>query len=297
MTTSARYLFPVLALALLLSAPAGAVDVTSCGQIIPSGQTADLVWDLDCPLDLPSGTLQELSAVYLEPGAKLHLNGFTLSGGEVGVGCGSRCTIEGPGTIADFPFGILSYGSTRATDLQLDSNDGYVIYQLGNKTLRATNVTVLESNGLVAVVGHRVKAENLSIQGCWYGIFADILTGGGVSVSGCGQRAIGSGTVRASGVTVVGNGGIGILAKRIVLSDSVITGNDTSGTGVDLNAERLPRLTNTTCELSANCRDRSAVRGLPRGTSGRTAAGGSSSPRRDARMARAPRLLVERYAG
>jgi hypothetical protein len=253
MTASARYLLPVLSLALMLSAPAGAVDVTSCGQIIPSGQTADLVSDLDCPLDLPSGTLQELSAVYLEPGAKLRLNGFTLSGGEVGVGCGGgRCTIDGPGTIADFPTGILSYASSRVTDVELDSNDAYAIYQLGNKTLRATNVTVVESNGLVAVVAHRVKAENLSIQGCWYGIIATVLTGSDVSVSGCGQRAIGGGTVRASGVTVVDNGGIGILAKRIVLADSVVTGNDTIGTGIDLSAERLPKLTNTTCELSAN---------------------------------------------
>lgn len=238
---------------LLVAAPSevGAVDVTACGQVVPSGQTGDLVADLDCPIDLPSGSLQELSAIYLEPGARLRLNGFTLSGTKFGVGCGSRCTIEGPGTIRELPVGILSYGATRVENVVFEENNGHAIHLYGGKTLRATNVTILDADGLVAIVAHRVKAENVTIERCWYGIITiSALVATDLTIRDCGQRAIGAGSVRATSLTVVDNAGKGIIAGRIVLTDSVVTGNDTLDSGVDLQSDRRPKLTNTTCERS-----------------------------------------------
>lgn len=255
MTNSARFLLPVscLALALLFSAPAGAVDVTSCGQIIPARQTADLIADLDCPDAPSSGTLQELSGIYLERGARLHLNGFTLSGEVYGVGCEGTCTIEGPGTIRDFAEGVVSYGTTKVENVVFQDSNGYAIHVYGEKTLKAEDVTVLDHDGLVAMAASRMKAKNVTIERCWYGIITlKTLVATGLTVRDCGQRAIGAGTVRGKDLTVVDNAGIGIIASKIILADSVVTGNDTGSTGIDLQSARAPKLTNTTCELSAD---------------------------------------------
>jgi hypothetical protein len=233
-----------------LAAPAAALDVTQCGQAVPSGMTGELAVDLDCPTDLPSGSLAELSAVYLEPGARLRLNGFTLSGRDVGVGCSGVCAVEGPGTIRDFPVGVLSYGMTRVRDVVFRENGQSAVYVLGVRTLRATNVTVLDSSGLVAVVAHRLRAEGLTIDRCWYGIIATTMTGSDIAVTGCGQRGIGAERVRASGLHVVDNAGVGLWSERVVLFDSVLTGNDTLGAGIDLRSDRVPRLVGTACGRS-----------------------------------------------
>src|SRR5262245_60472691 len=75
-------------LALGMSAPAAAqIEVTSCGQGVPAGETGFLSGDLDCsayggPAD---------AAVYLDKNAALDLGGFTLTGADYGVVCGLRC--------------------------------------------------------------------------------------------------------------------------------------------------------------------------------------------------------------
>jgi hypothetical protein len=240
----------LLLLLIALGRDAAAVDVTACKQVIGRGEVGELVGDLDCPTDLPSGSLAELSAVYLEPGARLRLNGFTLSGLDFGVGCGGRCTIEGPGTIQGFPLGVVSYGATRVEDVVFRENGQSAIHLLGRGTLRATDVDIFDADGLVAIIAHRVRAERLAIADCWYGISAVALSGSDITVSGCGQRAIGGGSVRASRLTVTDNAGVGLWAERVVLSDSVLTGNDSLGAGVDLRSDRFPRLQNTACGRS-----------------------------------------------
>jgi hypothetical protein len=233
-----------------LGSVAAAIDVTHCGQVIPPGETADLIADLDCPTAPPSGTLQELSAVYLDRGARLRLNGFTLSGNHTGVGCGSRCAVEGPGTIRGHALGIVSYGSTRVAGVVFRENGQTAIYVLGARRLRATDVAILDADGLVAIIAHNLKAERLTIENCWYGISAIKMTGSDITMTGCGQRGFGGGSVRATRLTATDNGGPGIHAERVVLSDSVLTGNDTLGSGVDLRSDRFPRLENTTCGRS-----------------------------------------------
>src|SRR5262249_23441363 len=98
----------------LLSAPAGAVDVVACGQVVQRGEVGDLVGDLACPG----------GGVVLEAKAALNLNGHVLAGPGAGSGSclfpdcggvwcqGSRCTVEGPGEITGFPIGIWSQDPT-----------------------------------------------------------------------------------------------------------------------------------------------------------------------------------------
>ena len=69
------------------------MDVTACNQIVARGVTGNLVSDLDC--SLPYGSY----AVVLAQGARLELNGFTLSSDADGVKCEGTCRISGPGTI------------------------------------------------------------------------------------------------------------------------------------------------------------------------------------------------------
>ncbi|MGH7895850.1 MAG: hypothetical protein ACREQL_14355 [Candidatus Binatia bacterium] len=77
---------------------AGAVDVTACGQVIGAGQMGELRQDLACTRSAtwPFTAL----GVYLEPGAGIELNGFTIAGDASGSGVychgARRCTIQGP---------------------------------------------------------------------------------------------------------------------------------------------------------------------------------------------------------
>ena len=90
-----------------LPGPALGIDVTSCGQQVPSGERGDLLANLSCDV-----------GVHLGPGAALNLNGFTLTGNGAlssqGVQClnrrGTRCTINGPGEIRGFGAGVSCAG-------------------------------------------------------------------------------------------------------------------------------------------------------------------------------------------
>jgi hypothetical protein len=57
---------------LMLSSAAYAVDISTCGQIVDAGQVGEVLADLDC-----TGSSNS-SAVTLEPGSMLHLNGHAV---------------------------------------------------------------------------------------------------------------------------------------------------------------------------------------------------------------------------
>ena len=73
---------------LLTGGPAAAVDVTACGQQVPSRDEGSLVADLDC-----SGGV----AILLGERATLLMNGHAVVGQ---VGCAGSCTIIGPGDVS-----------------------------------------------------------------------------------------------------------------------------------------------------------------------------------------------------
>src|SRR4029077_4030306 len=73
---------------------AAAVDVTACGQVVPARKTGVLQADL-------AGCFW---GVVLKPGAKLELNGHSVSGrpdfSDLGA-CETNCTVSGPGDLSD----------------------------------------------------------------------------------------------------------------------------------------------------------------------------------------------------
>lgn len=266
---------------------ARAVDVTTCGQSVPDGQTGVLQADLDCS-GAPDG-------VSLGNGAVLDLNGHRLTappsspfpperaaiacrtGGVVcrDVGALSVCRGRGRCTVVSRTGRGEIAGSTAG-----GSGVGRGIY--ADNLVTVTNVDIHDvSRGIYA--HGRARAEDVSISSCFIeGILArhvDLTNVESNLNGGEGIRCIDSpsrrshvrgsnviananrfggivcGRVKLAGLHAQGNGaafgllGAGVYAVRgIVLTDSVVVGNWYDfGELVDLVSARLPRLVNTTC--------------------------------------------------
>jgi hypothetical protein len=223
---------------LLLAGAAHATDITTCHQNISSGDVATLQVDLSCDSSSPN--------VNLRAGARLELNGHSISGGYLGVGVdpGTRRTvIEGPGEI---------FGATGAGP----------IYGCGISTQSKTvvrNVHVHDNAcGIVAVYAFSLRLQDVTVSnnsadGVTYAI------------------PVKTGRVHAERVTVTGNGGNGIVANRgLVLIDATVTGNGVAGAvantkisthsstltgngpGGDVASFLKPHLVDTTCEHSVD---------------------------------------------
>lgn len=226
------------------------IAVTECGQVVPAGKTGELVANLTCPVKVEIGTMAERSAVYLEAGARLRLNGYTLAGVNNAVGCPKKCYIEGPGVIRDFPVGISSTGTAQVRDVEFANNGQSAIYQMGGSVLRLTNVVIRDADGLGAITAALVRAKGLIIDGCWVGIWGGRLIGSDIAIQNCGSRGIYNSQIRATRLNVTDNAGIGIASHRVSLRDSIVTGNETGGQGVDIQTDRAPRLRNSICGRS-----------------------------------------------
>jgi hypothetical protein len=68
------------------------MDITTCEQYVPGGTTGVLQVDLDCPDAYPG-------AVLMGTGAKLLLNGHSITGGAAGTDGVGRYAVFGPGEI------------------------------------------------------------------------------------------------------------------------------------------------------------------------------------------------------
>lgn len=260
---------------------AHAVDVTTCQQVVPAGETGVLVADLDC--SGLGGT--DDNAVRLETRATLHLNGHRITGSPlivtvVRAPSKGSVRIIGPGTLADGGAGILSDDGARisvtddvtisgctagirnprgrviARNVTLTDNSGDGIMAA---VLDATDVTVERSgirglvgtqnmrlarvvssqNGVVGLVGKRIKGEDLTLDDNGYqAVFAP------------------GGHVVATRLVATGNDIAGIVGRVVRLVDSTVTGNgDGVGVPVDIATDRLPKLLNTTCDHSATIVD------------------------------------------
>lgn len=201
------------------------VEVTTCGQQVIGGR-GFLSGDLDC-----AGW--DGYAIHLA-GARLDLNGFTITGGmEVGVLCSTRCRIEGPGTI---------------TGSRLDN-----VTSWSDKTLKIRNVTVSNS-----ALGHGISA---------IAVIAKIVARDVTVIGNAGSGLDSSHLVRLKGGTVTGNGTYGVRAGPSVLGGKegkvVARGASISGNGVAPEcgdsvqcadvataARKAPRLRDTTCDTS-----------------------------------------------
>lgn len=241
--------------------------VSTCGQIV-SGD-AYLTNDLDCA---PS-----FAAAVIVDGGSLDLRGFTIRGAEVGVYCVhpiweenffiyKKCRVFG-GTITDYSVAGVAAKQLDAADLILTGGHGLAL--IAHKNIRFANVAIdmLPESGNVGLFTLKgtVKGTDLTVQGGTLGVWGrkvDVdgmvasgslggainsnstrlrnatLTDGGVGISG-GNTA----TIESSSIT--GHADEGVMARKIKLIGSTVTGN-----GLDLRGEKAQVLAGSTCGTS-----------------------------------------------
>jgi hypothetical protein len=219
-----------------LVAPARAaspIPITACETTIPARQKGILMADLDC------GTLV---GVVLNRSAALDMNGHSIvTSGEAVRGELDRSgaiTVNGPGSI--------SGGCTAAIAAHGNVKDKHRV--------NARNVTI--DGCTLGIAGNTVRANDVSItNGVAAGLYADFgVTGAHILSSGNGTYGVvvPYGTVRVHDLSATDNGWQGVLATLAVLSDSVVTGNDVGGFGIDIGTSLRPRLRDVDCGLSAH---------------------------------------------
>ena len=216
------------AASLLLSAmfagsPAQAVDVVTCGQVVPAGEIGVLTGDLDC-------SATSSSAVIVGVGATLDLKGYTLTGSPAAGSVPEPPYLPTAAVFCDC--GPFRYHEAR---------DGSDVYRSGTTPCTVTSSTgtgVIRGN--IGIVSERsLYAANLLIQPGNEGINlgedgklrlenVTLENGAGDGISGVGLHARAK-TITLSNVSVVGFDGIGILASRvrglqIVVNDNGLVG-------------------------------------------------------------------------
>jgi len=158
-----RYLLVCSTLAswIALAGTATAVDITTCGALVPEGETGVLQADLSGCAD----------GVTLAQDATLQMNGHAiLNSSAVGVHCtAGRCRVTGPGEIGGADFGIRLDGGTP-----------------GRHALYIDDVDVHDSGSFGIYAFARIIATNLSVRGTianTFGVYAADLRGTGISVT------------------------------------------------------------------------------------------------------------------
>jgi hypothetical protein len=218
---------------ILFPDPGRAMDIFGCGQEVPPRETGTLQAELVCTS----------SAVFLGERSTLLMNGHTIAGG--GVFCtGHKCTIEGPGAITGAGSCGLESMNRRlpfhlfARDVDIHDNR-CGIFPGRLSTLTFTNVQIRNQiyDG-ISGIDNRAVAR---------------VFGTGITVSGNGGVGIHAARVVLRGSTIQGNGGIGILGVRglvELLDSTTVTGNDLVN-GLDVGSRRRPHVVDSTCGKSA----------------------------------------------
>lgn len=203
------------------------VAVTTCHQVVDGG-IGILMNDLDC------------SAIPLAIGvevhkAKLFLNGHTISGAEIGVACGEKCKIHGPGTIT---------GNTEGIDQFSTSPKGGAV---------AVFDATVSGNTALGVGGDKVWILRATVDGNGGAVLEGHAIGGGI-------RAKKTAQIKESSVD--GNQTYGVCApEKIKLVRSTAQGNGTavdctptaSCACADLASSTKPKVPrNSTCDTSAD---------------------------------------------
>jgi hypothetical protein len=213
------------ALWLAVTGTATAVDITSCGALVPAGETGVLQADLSGCAD----------GVALAQDATIEMNGHAILNSGVGVHCtAGRCRITGPGEIGSADVGVRLDGEWP-----------------GRHVLYIDDVDVHDSANYGIYAFARIIATNLSVSGTianTFGVYAAELRGTGISVTNNAGTGLGIGAnARVIGLTATGNGGEGLFALgRIKVFDSTLTGNG----DIDVLSPHRPRLRNTVCDHS-----------------------------------------------
>jgi hypothetical protein len=272
---------------LLLATPVFAVDIVTCGQIVPPSETGVLVADLDC-----SASAEPFS-VTLRSEAILDLNGHTLTGPPAGEDSSSAAAVRcDPAEETCVSSRCVNYcvDSNKPCTVTSSTGMGTIVGSTGivaDRSLVAGNLHVTAANtGIILGYRGRLRATNLlldgdasvSIRAVPLSLCADVYKGGklaleNVTVSGGGVMVAYQGKITARDLliqdnatggisterltltraTVRDNGGIGVLADRMRLSDSEVTGNLYLGSPMDVatgGGGQMPSLRDTTCDRS-----------------------------------------------
>jgi len=225
------------------------VPITACGQAVPAGRIGVLMNDLACPPwgvcypacpgpscfqplqpivtcrataecpDPPNNNCaappgEDLNVgLYMGRGARLQMNGHTISGSYFGIISGT------PGPDG----GVYESGSMRITGPgAIIDTESAVQFPL---SLKVEGITVQDNKGGLAAL--RMKAKDVVSTGNQGGLGA--------------EKA-----VKAVGITATGNG-FGVASNgSIRIANSTITGN----TSADIASVRAPRVRAVTCETS-----------------------------------------------
>ena len=247
MTSATRHGIAALGVVLLLATGAAALDITACDTEVPAGDVAVITTDLDCG----PNTVPDSYGIELESGATLDLQGHTITGAQWAVYCpGPRtCTVtstSGTGTLTGAEAGIWTPESkVVVSNVHFADNE----YGISNNPKTTLTDVSFAGNGF-ALTTRSLFATNVSITGSCDAAYCFDLGRG--RIDGLVTTTVGAANViqvtRSVDVRNAsmsgGAGQIGIVARRIRIRDSVVTGHD-----VDL-ASRGLRGSNVSCGKS-----------------------------------------------
>lgn len=215
-----------------------AMDIDSCGQLVPRADVGELRADLACG---PSG-----SGVFLGSGATLNLNGFDItgSGGGIGVECasGRGCVVNGPGAIVGFEAGIVGAGRVTVTGISVRSNDVGVATKGGS--LKVSGIVATENDVGIEVVAGRLRGSDLETSRNRDAGIATTAT-----------------LTKLFALIAVENGGLGGVyvttprGGRVKITGSTILRNNGLAEGYDLITTGRAKLVNTVCGRGARVRE------------------------------------------
>lgn len=232
-------------LLLVVATAAHSVDITTCFQTVPTGEVGVLQADLDC------GDGSGGPNVTVERGARLLLNGHTISGGVYGIATGEApgaVKIEGPGEIAgvanggDQGCGIVTFTKAIVRDVVV-RNSRCGIFRPNNYPIRIKDLT-LQDNELDGILSNAEEPGNGRI-------IADRLIAdgnGGIAIRVPGKLVLRDSTITGNGVGGIRHTG----ARHAVIRDTTLTGNGFAG---DVAALVAPRFLNSTCDASQDIDD------------------------------------------
>jgi hypothetical protein len=247
----------VVSIVLLLAARAGAeLSVSTCGAVVPAGETATLTGDLDC-----GGAS---AGVTLGAGTTLAMNGFSIrhSVGSAIDCIDGACTVvggtgseiadcTGDGIVVSSPLRRIRRGLT-VSDVRIhDCSVSGIEAPLAGVDATYVEVT---GNGLHGVHAWRVRATGLVASGnAFHGIqVRSKIVATGVTADANGVNGINGleGRARVTGASIHDNVHAGIAVRRLRLESSTVTDNNAGASGIDLFIGRRPSVRDTVCGVS-----------------------------------------------
>jgi hypothetical protein len=195
-----------------------------------------------------------VQGVHLGRKAPLQMNGFSITGGDVGVLCRKGCAVDGGGGEisgqGDQGIWYWSRGVFELRDVTIHDTGVAVAMAFFARKLEVTDVTVHDSLGILAG-DVDIEATNLDLVGTGLGcgLGGAFLAGRNVRGSNISANIVDADrNIEITGLTVNADCGWGVVARRgaVELTDSSVTG----ASEADVISRRPPVLTNTTCDTS-----------------------------------------------